>query len=59
MPARHLVALALALGMTAAAPAGQPKIDLSERALVAAATTASSATDRCDVATTTPSISRA
>ena len=36
MPARHLVALALALGMTAAAPAGQQKIDLSERTLVAA-----------------------
>jgi hypothetical protein len=37
MAIRHLVALALALGMTAAAPAGQQKIDLSTRALVAAA----------------------
>jgi hypothetical protein len=37
MATRHLVVLALALGMTAAAPAGQQKIDLSTRALVAAA----------------------
>jgi hypothetical protein len=38
MTVRHLVALASALGVTIALPAGQQKIDLSPRALVAAAT---------------------
>jgi hypothetical protein len=37
MKARHLAALALALAMTVAMPAGQQKLDLSTRALVAAA----------------------
>jgi hypothetical protein len=37
MKARHVAASALALAMTAAMPAGQQKLDLSTRALVAAA----------------------